>query len=139
MKRILVAVDGTEGAFKAAAFARDLSLRFEAELTVLHVVEPYPGASLSAFGVSSADFYATEVKRGTALMRDVARELGIENAEQVIEMGAPSEVICHEADERNIDHIVLGSHGDGKIARLMMGSVSARVTSLSRLCVTIVR
>jgi nucleotide-binding universal stress UspA family protein len=139
MKQILVAVDGTEGSFKAAAFAHELSRRFEAKLTLLHVVEPYPSANLTAFGVSSADFYSTEIRKGEALVRDVAHELGIENAEQVTEMGAPSEVICHEADERNIDHIVLGSHGHGKIARLMIGSVSARVTSLSNRCVTIVR
>jgi nucleotide-binding universal stress UspA family protein len=139
MKNVLVAVDGTEGSLKAAAFARDLARRFEAELTLLHVVEPYPSASLTAFGVSSSDFYSTELRKAEIFVRDLASELGIENAEQVIEMGAPSEVICQEADERSVDHIVLGSHGHGKIARLMMGSVSARVTSLSNRSVTIVR
>jgi nucleotide-binding universal stress UspA family protein len=139
MKNILVAVDGTEGSLKAAAFARDLSRRFDAHLTLLHVVEPYPSASLTAFGVSSSDFYSTAVKNAEALVGEIVHDLGIEAAEQVIEMGTPSEVICNEADERNVDHIVLGSHGNGKIARLMMGSVSARVTSLSGRCVTIVR
>ena len=139
MKNVLAAIDGTEGSRKAAEFARDLARRFEAHLTLLHVIEPYPSASLTAFGVSSSDFYSTEMKKAESFVRDLSVDLGIEDAEQVIEMGVPSEVICNEADERSVDHIVLGSHGHGKIARLMMGSVSARVTSLTNRSVTIVR
>ena len=47
-----------EGAVKPATFARELAQRFEARLTLLHVIEPYPSASLGAFGVSSSEFYA---------------------------------------------------------------------------------
>ena len=139
MKKILAAVDGTDGSMRAAAFAQDLARRFEAHLTLLHVIEPYPAASLTAFGVSSSDFYARELKNAEAFLSELVRQLGADEAELVIEMGVPSEVICHEADERDIDHIVLGSHGQGKIARLMLGSVSARVTSLANRSVSIIR
>jgi nucleotide-binding universal stress UspA family protein len=131
MTNVLAAVDGTEGSVKAATFAWDLARRFEAHLTLLHVIELYPSASLDAFGVSSSDFYAREMEQARALLRDLVLEIGADDAEQVIEMGVPSEVICHEAEERQADHIVLGSHGHGKMARIMMGSVATRVTSLS--------
>jgi nucleotide-binding universal stress UspA family protein len=54
-------------------------------------------------------------------------------------MGKPGEIICHEADERHADHIVLGSHGNSGISRLVLGSVSTRVASLASRPVTIVR
>ncbi len=139
MTNVLVAVDGTEGSTKAAAFARDLARRFEARLTLLHVIEPYPSASLSTFGVSSSDFYTRRMAQARELLRELVLEIGADDADQAIEMGVPSEVICHEADERQADHIVLGSHGHGRMAHLMMGSVAARVTSLSNRSVTIVR
>jgi nucleotide-binding universal stress UspA family protein len=139
MTNVLAAVDGTEGSFKAATFARELAQRFDARLTLLHVIEPYPSASLGAFGVSSSDFYARQMETARAFLRDLVLEIGADDAEQVIEMGVPSEIICHEAEERHADHIVLGSHGNGRLARIMMGSVAARVTSLTNRSVTIVR
>ena len=139
MTNVLAAVDGTEGAAKPASFARDLARRFEARLTLLHVIEPYPSASLHVFGVSSSDFYAHQMGKAREFLRELVLEIGADEADQVIEMGVPSEVICHEAEERDADHIVLGSHGHGKMARIMMGSVAARVTSLTSRTVTIVR
>ena len=139
MEHVLVAVDGMEGSLKAAAFARDLGRRRQVKLTLLHVVEPHAGPLLAELGVSPSDFHSREMDRARVLVRDLARELDIEDAVQVIETGAPSEVICHAADERGADHIVLGAHGLGKHARLMLGSVSARVAAMSCRSVTIVR
>ncbi len=139
MTNVLAAVDGTDGSAKPATFARELARRFEARLTLLHVIEPYPSASLRAFGVSSSDFYARQMERARQFLRDLVLEVDAADADQVIEMGVPSEVICHEAEERQAEHIVLGSHGHGRMARIMMGSVAARVTSLTSRSVTIVR
>jgi nucleotide-binding universal stress UspA family protein len=139
MTSILAAVDGTEGSTRAAIFARELARRFEARLTLLHVIEPYPSAALGAFGVSSADFYARQMERAREFLGELAVEIDAADAEQAIEMGVPSEVICHEAEERQADHIVLASHGHGKMARIMMGSVASRVASLSNRSVTVVR
>ncbi len=139
MTNILAAVDGTEGSVKAATFARDLAQRFQARLTLLHVIEPYPSASLGTFGVSASDFYARQMEQAREFLRGLVLEVGTDDADQVIEMGVPSEVICHEAEERQADHIVLGSHGRGRMARIMLGSVASRVTSLTSRSVTIVR
>jgi nucleotide-binding universal stress UspA family protein len=79
------------------------------------------------------------MEKAREFLRDLVHEIGADEADQVIEMGVPSEVICHEAEERDADHIVLGSHGHGKLARIMMGSVATRVTSLTSRTVTIVR
>jgi len=139
MTSVLAAVDGTEGAIKPAIFARDLARNFGARLTLLHVIEPYPGASLGQFGVSSSDFYVRQMAKAREFLRELVIEVEVAHADQVIEMGVPSEVICHEAEERQADHIVLGAHGHGRMARILMGSVAARVTSLCNRSVTVVR
>jgi universal stress protein A len=139
MTNVLAAVDGTEGSVKAASFARDLARRFEARLTLLHVIEPYPSAPLTTFGVSSSQIHAHQMKTAREFLRDLVLEVDVPDADQVIEMGIPSEIICQEAEERQADHIVLGAHGHGRMARILMGSVAARVTSLSNRSVTVVR
>jgi nucleotide-binding universal stress UspA family protein len=139
MTNVLAAVDGTDASARAATFARELARRFDARLTLLHVIEPYPSASLGTFGVSSSDFYARQMEQAREFLRALVLEVGVDDADQVIELGVPSEVICHEAEERQADHIVLGSHGHGRMARIMMGSVAARVASLTNRSVTIVR
>jgi universal stress protein A len=139
VNRILVGVDGSEGSRRAALFARDIARAFNAELTLLHVVEPLPNAALTAFEQPQSELYARQVRQGASLLRALADELGAPEAEQAIEMGRAADVICREADERNAELIVVGSHGHGPAARLLVGSVGSRVSSLANRSVTIVR
>jgi nucleotide-binding universal stress UspA family protein len=102
-------------------------------------VEPLPSAGLTAFEEPHSAIYDRQVREGTSLLRALGDELGVADAEQAIEMGSAADVICREADERNADLIVVGSHGHGPATRLMIGSVGARVASLANRSVTIVR
>jgi nucleotide-binding universal stress UspA family protein len=139
MTNVLVGVDGSDGSRRAAAFARDMAHAFHAKLTLLHVIEPLPEGPLTAFDRPQSDYYAERMQKASTFLRELADELGVAEAEQVIEMGRPSDVICGEAAERDADLIVIGSHGHGPVARLMVGSVGGRVASLSDRSVTIVR
>ena len=132
-------VDGSEGSRRAAILGRDMARAFDAKLTFLHVVEPLPSAALTAFDEQHSAIYARQVRAGASLLSALADELGVVDAEQVIDMGRAADVICREADERSADLIVVGSHGHGPAARLMIGSVGARVASLANRSVTIVR
>ena len=136
---VLVGVDGSESSRRAATFARDVAKAFNAKLTFLHVVEPFPNAALTAFDEPYSQHYARQLETGTVLLRELADELGVSEAEQAIEMGRAGEVICREAQERNVDLIVVGSHGHGPSARLLLGSVGGRVATLANRSVTIVR
>jgi universal stress protein A len=139
VNRILVGVDGSDGSHRAALVARELARAFDAKLTLLHVVEPLPSAALTAFEEPQSSLYARQVREGASMLSALADELGAPDAEQAIEMGRAADVICREADERNADMIVVGSHGHGPAARLMIGSVSLRVASLANRSVTIAR
>ena len=54
-------------------------------------------------------------------------------------MGHPVDVICREAEERNVDLIIVGRHGHRPGPRLMIGSVGAQVAATTNRSVTIVR
>jgi universal stress protein A len=137
--RVLVGVDGSEGARRAAAFARDVANAFKAELTLLHVIELLPTGDREGFEAPEQAWYAKQMRRATGLLSDLADELETPMAEHVVEMGHPVDVICREAEERDVDLIVVGRHGHRPGPRIMIGSVGAHVAAAANRSVTIVR
>jgi nucleotide-binding universal stress UspA family protein len=136
--RILVAVDGSEGALRALDFGRDLSKAFGSRLILLHVIEPFPEGALGNFDPLLSEQYAKRMKQATDYLGTLANEFGLRDAEQVIEMGRPGDVICREAAERDADLIVLGWHGHRPGTRLLIGSVGAHVMNAAGRSVTVV-
>ena len=53
--------------------------------------------------------------------------------------GDPSEVILEAAEAEDVDLVVMGSHGRGRLGRLVLGSTSARVSAESRRRVLVVQ
>jgi nucleotide-binding universal stress UspA family protein len=54
------------------------------------------------------------------------------------EWGDPAEAILDVASREKVDAIVLGRRGKGPLTRLLMGSVSQKVTSLAPCIVVVV-
>ena len=67
-----------------------------------------------------------------------AAERGVD-LQTAIETGRPSRMIVSYAEENDIDHIVIGSHGRTGASRILLGSVAESVTRRSSVPVTIVR
>ena len=136
---ILVGFDGSDGARRAAEFARNVARAFKARLTLLNVIELLPAGDRAGLEASEHAWYVKQMRHGTGLLADLADELQTPEAERAVEMGHPADVICREAEERNIDLIVLGRHGHRPGPRLMIGSVGATVAAAANRSVTIVR
>jgi len=67
-----------------------------------------------------------------------AASAGIAKVAAHIVSGSPADAILDAADRENADMIVMGSRGLGKVADLLMGSVSHKVSHLSKCtCVTV--
>ena len=92
----------------------------------------YDGAEIVALGLVERevdDVVAIETKaRKVALDSATAaiRDLGVKPA-HVARPGNPAEEIVRYADEHGIDLIVIGSRGRGRMAALLLGSVSNKV------------
>lgn len=68
-----------------------------------------------------------------------ARRAGIPACETVVTLGVPATVITRLAKSRRADAIVMGTHGLTGLARLLTGSVAARVIATAPCPVITVR
>lgn len=136
---VLVGVDGSDGSQRAAIFARDMARAFGARTVLLHVIEPLPVGMPGAFETPMSEHYARQMQHATEFLRTFAAEFEMEDAEQVIEMGHPGDVICREAAERGASMVVVGRHGHRPGLRLLVGSVGAHVLAAANRSVTVVQ
>lgn len=139
MKRILVAVDGSEPSRKALRMAIDIASKMGAGITVLHVVMPpyVPPAPYATGGEAlqlSLQQYGEHLAQTTAAE---VRKAGVE-ADFRVELGSPPETISATATAVKADMVVVGSRGLNAIRRVMLGSVSDRLTHISQVPVLVV-
>jgi len=165
VKKILYATDLSESARYAFAYALSLANLYGARITFLHVLpEISEFADSNIIGYISADRWeeikdrhcseAREAligkKRDSAAAKAVLDQFsedaktGQEGAgfitdEIIVEKGNPVEQILKQAKERNCDLIVMGTHGQGTLADVMMGSTARRVLRRSEKPVLVVR
>lgn len=130
MKTIVVAVDFSNVTSSVLEMASGLAKAFGAKLRLLHVVEPEP--SYTAYGFTPDEFpalhaYQEEAKRraSTKLEELLATvKPGLPDAECQIAEGSPLHSLLDYIKEIGADFVVLGSHGHGAIASLLLGSVA---------------
>jgi nucleotide-binding universal stress UspA family protein len=130
MKTIVVALDFSTATLGVLEMARGLASAFGAQLRLFHVVEPEP--SYTAYGFTPDEFpalhaYQDEAKRRAAakleeLLATVQPDLP--DATSQIAEGSPLHSLLDYVQESGADFVVLGSHGHGVIASLLLGSVA---------------
>jgi nucleotide-binding universal stress UspA family protein len=130
MKKIIVAVDFSNATTGVVGMATGLAKSFGAELELLHVVEPEP--SYTAYGFTPDEFPAMNAfheeaqRRATAkleaLLASVKEE--VPNATSQMSGGSPLHALLARVKESGADFVVIGSHGHGVIASLLLGSVA---------------
>jgi nucleotide-binding universal stress UspA family protein len=144
IKNILTAVDGSTNSNRALELACNLAIKYDASLTILHVVPNVLGTQALVVGSSAvviepdlSDLEATaRVITENALTK--ARKAGCESASIATETGSPSKEIIDYAKRNHSDMIVMGSRGLSDIAGLFLGSVSHKVNHLSGCsCITV--
>ncbi len=141
--RVLVPFDGSEQADAAV----DLTFEEfpEATLVLLYVVDPaeasYSYSAESALPTAPEGWYEQEQDRAEERFGDVeerASEHGV-TVERTVEVGRPAQTIVEVAEEADIDHVVMGSHGREGVSRILLGSVAETVMRRSPVPVTVVR
>jgi nucleotide-binding universal stress UspA family protein len=128
--RILVPLDGSELAEEALRRVDRLAGHIEADVLLLHVLEPSanagsPGGAEPVFvaeGAAGAGQARRYLSRAAANVRSSKHQ-----AELLVEVGAAPTVIAAVARERSVHLIAMATHGHGALARLLLGSVSAAV------------
>jgi nucleotide-binding universal stress UspA family protein len=132
LKRVLVATDFGEAADAALSYGRELARAFGARLDVLHVVENVLTRGFGAEGyVASYPDLQRDVEEAARRQLDSMLPEGdrvkLQARPILLTSNSPAFTIAAYAAEENIDLIVMGTHGRGAIAQLLMGSVAERV------------
>jgi nucleotide-binding universal stress UspA family protein len=153
IRKILYATDLSEHAYHAFGYAVSLARRYDAELSMIHVIEDIPDLDSKVVGYISQQHW-DDIKKGQeddarssltgkliqsrgpikALLgqlgrdaRDEASGRAFKTGDIIVKRGNPVEQILEQINSQAYDLIVMGTHGHGVFADAMMGSTSRRV------------
>ncbi len=128
INRILAATDFSECSNHALRYAYELSDVFSAELHVLNVVE-IPAGAYPEFGISVHDIEQTAIKSAESCLAEIPGSRWQDKLSIVrsVIKGTPFIETVRYAKEHDIDLIVIGTHGRGAIAHMLMGSTAEKV------------
>lgn len=139
--KILVAADGSSSSKRMLAYlaAHDEWLGGAHTYTVIHSVAAVPPRAAAVIDKQVLkDYYDSESEKVFKPIRSFFAKQGIV-ASFVSKVGAAAEIISTTAEKGKFDLLVMGSHGHGSLANLVMGSVATKVLANCRTPVLLIR
>ncbi|ARS90777.1 universal stress protein [Natrarchaeobaculum aegyptiacum] len=140
MDHVLVPLDDFEPA--RAALEHTCQSYQDAEITVVHVADPtdthlYTELTGGLRSTTESDYReATEELFREARTIATGYDRTIETDQRV---GKPGKEIVRAAENLEVDHIVVGSHGRSMTSRVLLGSVAEYVVRRAPVSVTVIR
>jgi nucleotide-binding universal stress UspA family protein len=135
IKKILCPIDFSEPSYEAMKVAEEMARQFSSELSVVHVVREVSdtvyGPEFSGFDVESyqKELEASATKKLKEIVKErVSKDLSVN---QTIVRGKPVDQIIRFSDEKNIDLIVIATHGQTGWQHFVFGSVTEKVVRLA--------
>ncbi len=159
IKKILYATDLSQTARHAIGYACSIGRRYEAEVTVLHVIPDLLDEFSKGVGINLADHMGKDEwdrfnrngiekaqseihRRIQETSKLVARKIPdcpLSDKNIVVQVGAPAKQIVSIAKDGNFDLIIMGTHGHGKLEDRIIGSIASDVIRQSEVPVMVVR
>ena len=147
IKRILYSTDLSETARYAVRYACSIGNKYNAHVTVLHVVPDILEEFSSGAGINLMDFVNEKkwkefnaqginaakkiikerIEKTSALILKEIPVCPISKGDIRVEVGHPVQKIVSIAQEGNYDLVVMGTHGHGKLENMMAGSIASGV------------
>ena len=142
MRKLLVAVDGSENAFRALDYATSLA-QYGAAITI-HLIYVYEDVS---YGHRSHAFHSNEElarpsrERGEAVLNASASRVTASGVQvvPVLSAGDVAETVVSHAETLGCDSIVMGMKGQNLLSELVLGSTAMTVLHATKLPVTLVK
>lgn len=140
-KNILVAVDGSNESMLALKRAIQVAINnVNSKLFLIHVIDTRSFAFYESYNLNMADKASDIAITMLNSYIALAKESGVNNAEIVIEYGAPRQIIARDIPKiKNVDLIICGVTGKGEVERFLMGSVSKGIVRTAKCDVLVVR
>jgi nucleotide-binding universal stress UspA family protein len=130
MKTIITALDFSDATKDVLAAAMLMAKLQDATLHIINVLEPEP--TYTAYGMTPEEFPAIQVfqnesqRRAEARLNDAvttAKTL-LKDVRAELIVGSPLHSIIDYAETQKADLVVIGTHGHGAVAALLIGSVA---------------
>jgi nucleotide-binding universal stress UspA family protein len=133
IRRVLVALDGSETSEIALRDALELGITDGAELVLLHVLQP-PVAAASPYLPHTIQLTHDEMEARKAFMQRYLDRLAEQSwlkdratRTRVVVDYHPAPATLEAAEQLDADLVVLGTHGRGGLRRMILGSVADKV------------
>jgi len=134
---LLVPVDGSEHAKRAVQAAADLAQRYDAKLTLMHVLsttgsltvpeELKAYSELEHIRITERDLIQSAGNEILGNAEALARKNGAKTCHVELKTGDPTTCIVDYVKKNGVDLVVMGRRGLGDVAGLFLGSVSHKL------------
>lgn len=146
IKSILVPTDFSSYAHNALTHAVDMAKKYQAKIFLFHVIDEHVQQCVVDYCLSDAVIrqYEEESLKTSdqKLQEEITRISSITDGMEIIpcaKRGIPYDEIIKLQEEKNIDLIVIASHGKTGILKNLIGSVSEKVVRTAKCPVMVIR
>ena len=139
--KLLVAVDFSDPTEQILKVATRLAQSLDASVWLVHVAEPDPDfVGYDAGPDVVRDQVARKFREEHRVLQRLAAAMRDDNieAKAILAQGATVQTLLELAERQESDLIVVGSHGRGMVAEMLMGSVSTGLIRRASCPVTVV-
>ena len=150
-KHILYATDFSENAKYACSYAKSIADRYDAEITLLHVIkDELPGLLIFDAGMDRTSkevsnrlsmqkeqFEKQKSQMISKIREEYDTETGVKNI--IVERGHPVKLILKVSETEDCDLIIMGVKGRGSLEDFLMGDTVRHVISSAKVPVLVVQ
>ena len=140
-QHVLVPLDFSDYSTQALDYAMELAHKLQARLTLLHVLQSLPlgggdmGVTLPYSYMQELD---AELNRRLESYLERVTVAGL-NGDMILVHGSPYQEIVEAAKARQVDLIIMSTHGRTGLRHVLMGSVAEKVVQLASCPVLVTR
>ena len=144
IKKIMVAVDGSDASRKAAMVAVDIARKAAGSINAVYVMETerlsrLPGiATLPELREKIMALMQEEGEQATQFVEDQARRASVP-CQKILARGRASEELIRISQQQGIDLLVMGSMGRTGMEKMLLGDVAEKVVHQSAIPVLLAR
>jgi nucleotide-binding universal stress UspA family protein len=124
--RILCAIDRSPDALAVARLGGALGRALQAELELVHVVEPVPGSQ-----GGRGPIRRMLIAEGHEMLAELSAMADCERATEIVRIGNPLGELLRLTREAAVDLLIVGSRGRGPLKAALLGSTSVRLAARS--------
>ncbi len=143
MKRILVPIDFSDQAKYASKVAASIARKTNSEIILLHMldipadtIDPASGSNLH--GGAQNIYYMKGIKREFQKFMALPFFEGL-NVIESVRFHKAFEGVIEESKEKDVDLIIMGSHGTSGLKEMLVGSNTEKVVRLSHIPVLVIK